>query len=87
VKKYLFCLVMVTSLAILAACKKDDNSGCTSSAKRVSAAAQQYAASPTPQNCGIYKTAIQDYLNSSCASGLSQTDRQSLENALNNLGC
>ncbi len=53
VKKYLFCLVMVASITILGACKKDDKSGCDSSAKRVSAAAQQYAASPTPQTVHI----------------------------------
>jgi len=79
--------ILITGLS-LGSCKKEDDQ-CKQLANDVNYAAALYASNPTnAQNCGLYKTAITNYLNSSaCANKLSATDRQSFQTQLNNLPC
>ena len=78
--------ILITGFS-LGSCKKD-NDECKALANEVNYAAGLYASNPNVTNCGIYKTAINNYLNSSaCAGQLSATDRQSFQTQLNNMNC
>lgn len=78
--------ILITGFS-LGSCKKD-NDECKALANEVNYAAALYASNPNVTNCGIYKTAINNYLNSSaCAGKLSATDRQSFQTQLNNMNC
>jgi len=78
--------ILITGFS-LGSCKKD-NDECKALANEVNYAAGLYASNPNVTNCGIYKTAINNYLNSSaCAGKLSATDRQSFQTQLNNMNC
>ena len=78
--------ILITGFS-LGSCEKD-NDECKGLANEVNYAAGLYAQNPNVTNCGIYKTAINNYLNSSaCADKLSATDRQSFQTQLNNMNC
>lgn len=78
--------ILITGFS-LGSCKKE-NEECKALANDVNYAAALYASNQNATNCGIYKTAIQNYLNApACANSLSATDRQSFQTQLNNLNC
>ena len=80
--------VVALILAMSTGCEKGlKDAQCDTYAQDLTYAATLYASSPTALNCGYYKTAIQNYLNSECAKDLSGPDRSALENKLNNLPC
>ena len=80
-------LALACLMIIPASCEKDDNTRCSAEARTVSDAGVLYASTQTTQNCLLYKTAIMEYLNSPCSSGLSSSDRLQLQNILKNLPC
>jgi hypothetical protein len=88
-KKSLFWIFAAfISLVIATGCEKNlEDSQCDAYAQDITLAAQLYESDPSAINCGIYKTAIQNYLNSPCSNELSGSDRSALENKLNNLPC
>lgn len=81
----LFTIAMIGGT--VASCKKDKAVDCTSSAKNVTDAATAYAQSQTSANCKNYKAALQDYLNSSCITGLSAEQKALYQESLNALTC
>jgi hypothetical protein len=86
-KQVLIAVVLLVTGFSVGSCKKE-NEECKALAQDVNFAASVYANNPNAANCGAYKTAINNYLNSSaCASSLSATDRQSFQTQLNNLNC
>jgi len=86
-KKVLIIAIILISAISIESCKKGDDE-CKALANEVNYAAALYASNPNVGNCGIYKTAINNYLNSSaCVGKLSATDRQSFQTQLNNLNC
>jgi hypothetical protein len=78
--------ILITGYSLGSCSKKDDE--CKALANEVNYAAALYASNPNVTNCGIYKTAINNYLNASeCANKISATDRQSFQTQLNNMNC
>ncbi len=88
-KKSLFKFLFASFVIIVASgCEKQsENSQCSALAQDINLAAQLYASNPSVINCGIYKTALQNYLNSPCVNDISNSDRQAFENKLNSLPC
>lgn len=86
-KKLLIVIIILISGISVESCKKGDDE-CKQLANDVNYAAALYASNQNVANCGLYKTAITNYLNSSaCVGKLSATDRQSFQTQLNNLNC
>lgn len=82
---------IVTVLSIVciafASCKKDKGVDCSAAINKVTKAGQAFGTDQTTQNCEAYKAALQEYINSSCFTGLSQQQKESYNESINSLNC
>jgi len=73
--------------ASMIACKKDKAVDCDGINKTMTDAATAYGTNPTSANCSAYKKALQDYMNSSCAGSLTQTQKDQYNLVLTMMPC
>ncbi len=80
--------IALIGLISFASCKKDDSAiNCTDLSNNATKAAQAYGLSQTAENCQAYKKAMTDYVNSSCFTSLSSSDKEMYNAALTSLSC
>ena len=86
-KKILSLILIAGVLSVaITSCKKDKKEDCTALSTSVSNKATAYMTDPSVANCNGYKTAINDYINSSC-SGLTQAQKDEYQEMFNALDC
>jgi hypothetical protein len=87
-KKILLGLSLFAIVAVSAtSCKKDKTTDCTSAIKVLTDAGTAYVSNMSSANCKTYKAALQDYLNSDCASSASAEQKAIFQETLNGLTC
>lgn len=84
--KRMITLFMVAAIATTS-CKKDKGVDCLAAANKMQKAAETYFNSDTKENCDAYKAAMQEYINSSCFSSLSQEQKNSLQQDIDDTNC
>lgn len=82
---------MIASLLIsgvlFASCKKDKGVDCMAAVNKATKASETYFGSQTKENCDAYKAAMQEYINSSCFTSLTQEQKNSYNESLNSIDC
>ena len=84
--KRIITLFAVAAIATTA-CKKDKGVDCLAAANKINKAGEAYVNSGTTENCEAYKAAMQEYINSSCFSSLTQEQKDNYSASVNNLDC
>ena len=81
--------LVCTSLIVFASCRAAVVNNCEKNSQKVTDAVNAYASDPTNKTkCEAYKSALQDYINSSCFTTYgTATYRKSLQNDLQNMKC
>ncbi len=78
------CVIIACSFV---SCKKNKAVDCSSTLINLTNAGKAYNSAQSSTNCKTYKAALQDYLNSDCASGLSAEEKSAFQASLNALTC
>ena len=87
-KKFIYTLaVACLVISISVSCKKSSPVDCKSLTDKIVSTQATYVANQTTENCKAYKTALQNYANSSCASSLSATDKKDLQDTIDAMSC
>lgn len=84
--KRIITLFAVAAIATTA-CKKEKTVDCMAAVNKMQKAAEAYFNSDTKENCDAYKAAMQEYINSSCFSSLSQEQKDDLNEQINDTNC
>lgn len=72
----------------VASCKKDNNQvDCTSALKKATDAATAYAQNQSSANCKTYKSALSEYIQSSCFTSLSADQKAQYQKTIESLTC
>ncbi len=80
-------IAMTIIAGTVSSCKKEKTLDCNSASKTVTDAANAYGQNQSSANCKSYKAALQDYINSDCATGISADEKAAFQEALNSLTC
>ncbi|MES1217604.1 MAG: hypothetical protein ABUT20_19000 [Bacteroidota bacterium] len=87
-KKILFAAAAIYAVIVISfSCKKGSPIDCAAITAKISVAASAYAADQSSSNCKKYKSAIQDYVSSSCAKSLSDDEKKSFQDEIDGLTC
>lgn len=85
-----FTMVFVAAALIglaVTGCKKDKAVSCEAAIQKVVNATTAWQGEPSVANCNSYKSALQDLINSSCFSSLSQEQKSGYQDTLDDLDC
>ncbi|MBW7890811.1 MAG: hypothetical protein H3C48_07270 [Chitinophagaceae bacterium] len=83
-------IVFVASALIglaVTGCKKEKAVSCEAAIQRVVNASTAWQSEQSVANCNSYKSALQDLINSSCFSSLSQEQKSGYQENLSGLDC